>query len=295
MMQILGELRDSHTNIVPTYLYEYYEKNTHDSPGKKDAYCIDLLELSKDDYTYWQDATVAFNEKYEKYFNGVGGAESYFTHRTYYDSNTLYLKIKKFMMSEEECDSLRSLVLGGSDYDSIVIDICGNSGGNSNQWLENIVRPLLKGTVETQKLLAFRGGPLADTYLAFIENSEDYSGSTYPIAAITQGLDYPSELASDFECFHSVVSKYLPKDSISFEGDIYLLVDNRVYSSAEGFATFCKQTSFATIIGEQTKGDGGSFEPALFRLPNSGLLVRMRLQLTLNPDVSSRKGLRSNQ
>ncbi len=39
----------------------------------------------------------------------------------------------------------------------------------------------------------------------------------------------------------------------------YLLVDKEVFSTAETLAKFCKQSGYATIVGEPTLGDGGGF------------------------------------
>lgn len=41
----------------------------------------------------------------------------------------------------------------------------------------------------------------------------------------------------------------------------YLLVDDKVFSTAESLAMLCKKTGFATIIGEPTKGEGYGATP----------------------------------
>ncbi len=41
----------------------------------------------------------------------------------------------------------------------------------------------------------------------------------------------------------------------------YLLINNEVFSTSETLAKFCKQTGYATIIGESTLGEGGGFTP----------------------------------
>ncbi len=61
------------------------------------------------------------------------------------------------------------------------------------------------------------------------------------------------------------------------------MVDRRVYSSSESFAIFAKESGFATLIGEVTDGDGGGIDPVLFKLPNSGLIVRMSSEMYLTP------------
>ncbi len=41
----------------------------------------------------------------------------------------------------------------------------------------------------------------------------------------------------------------------------YLLVDNKVFSTAEKLAAICKESKFATVIGEKTDGEGLGFTP----------------------------------
>ena len=70
-----------------------------------------------------------------------------------------------------------------------------------------------------------------------------------------------------------------------FNGQIWLLVGPQVYSSAESFAVFCKQTGFATLVGQPTGGSnsgGGIF----LELPNTHLLVQFDVEYCLNSDGS---------
>lgn len=77
-----------------------------------------------------------------------------------------------------------------------------------------------------------------------------------------------------------------PKDSVGYEGKIFLLQDKKVYGAADTFAQFCKSTGFATIMGTTTRGYGmnAEIEPVLVALPNSGLILRMPTVMGLNYD-----------
>ena len=46
----------------------------------------------------------------------------------------------------------------------------------------------------------------------------------------------------------------------------YLLVDGKVFSTAESLAIFCKQTGFATIVGEPTLGEGYGATPFMLNI-----------------------------
>ena len=57
-----------------------------------------------------------------------------------------------------------------------------------------------------------------------------------------------------------------------FKGDLYLLVDEGVYSAAEGMANFCKNAKIAKLVGKKTGGDGVTLGLINDVCPNSGLV-----------------------
>ncbi len=61
-----------------------------------------------------------------------------------------------------------------------------------------------------------------------------------------------------------------------------MLTDERVFSAADGFAEFCRQTNWATVVGRRTNGDGGGVPPYLLRLPETGLLMQFTAVATSN-------------
>lgn len=61
-------------------------------------------------------------------------------------------------------------------------------------------------------------------------------------------------------------------------------IDEKVYSSAETFAMFCKDTGFATLVGTITGGNGGELDPLYLALPHSGFIFRFNVLYTLNSD-----------
>ncbi len=73
-------------------------------------------------------------------------------------------------------------------------------------------------------------------------------------------------------------------DSVRYQGKVFLLVDDVVYSAAEQFAVFAKASGWATVVGSCTGGDGVGCTPAVIVLPNSGMAVKFPTILGLNPD-----------
>ena len=65
-----------------------------------------------------------------------------------------------------------------------------------------------------------------------------------------------------------------------------MLIDSSNYSASDAFASFCKATGFARLVGETTGGNGRGGQPYTFALPNSGLLVYFDPYFSLNTDVS---------
>ena len=96
----------------------------------------------------------------------------------------------------------------------------------------------------------------------------------------------PKDLAdaTHFVIYNSIL--YPALDRPLFTGRFWLLVDEGVYSSSEKFSLFCKQTGFATLMGETTGGDGVGIDPMLVSLPDSGIVFRFTGEEGLNPDGS---------
>ena len=126
-----------------------------------------------------------------------------------------------------------------------------------------------------------RGGDLMRTF-------PPYPGAVFsPIGDLPKQPDNPPELRKEFGYYYQLDSGYAGDNSAQFTGKIFLLVNKAVFSASEGLSMFCKKTGFATIVGSRTGGDGGGTDPALFTLPNSGLVIRFSKEMALNPDGSA--------
>lgn len=72
-----------------------------------------------------------------------------------------------------------------------------------------------------------------------------------------------------------------------FSGDFWLLVGPNVYSSADAFAHFCKETGFAELVGTATGGDGMGLAPMVLSLPETGICIQFSTMGGLNADGSN--------
>ncbi|MBS5938046.1 peptidase S41 [Clostridium sartagoforme] len=162
------------------------------------------------------------------------------------------------------------------NHESIVIDIRGNSGGNDAYW-EEVISRIIPKSYNTSGYILFRDSAIINNYVKSRDiNTKDIKD--LPKEIVNNG---PVEITSKFKSFTKSDWIVESKDSINFKGDIYLLVDKVVFSAAESFSIFCKENGIATLIGETTAGDGGGYDPVLFKLKNSGLIVRMASDMYL--------------
>ena len=163
------------------------------------------------------------------------------------------------------------------NYKALIIDIRGNSGGDDMYW-RSIVSKLISDDIESKGYLAFRND--SKVIKEYVEKREIETESIGNLPKELLG-NSPKEVMTAFSEFMESTLAIESDTNSKFEGNIYLLVDDVVYSSAESFSIFCKEGGFATLIGEKTGGDGGGMDPVLFNLENSGLIVRMASDMYL--------------
>lgn len=92
-----------------------------------------------------------------------------------------------------------------------------------------------------------------------------------------------------YNCYKIIYKTY----EANFKGEIILLIDNFVYSAAEAFTTFCKQTGFATIYGTTNGRDGIMEFPTYYALPNSKLVIYTSSALGLDHTIHANEEVRT--
>ncbi|MEG1415934.1 MAG: S41 family peptidase [Clostridium sp.] len=169
------------------------------------------------------------------------------------------------------------------DYDSLIIDVRGNYGGSTDYWHESL-SILANKPVETKQYSLFRANNPVVKEFAFGRVKPEFFYKEYGKVSEIKDINtlptdsmknIPSEAKSMFSHYSELLTSINPKGNNGFKGKVYLLVDKNVYSAAEALAVFCKESGYATIIGEKTGGDGLGIDPLLFNLKNSGIVVRM--------------------
>lgn len=222
-------------------------------------------------------------ESYELF--GAGADDGNVVTMFFDAESAAYVKIASFENSHIEADreTLLSFFREAASYDHMIIDLTGNGGGNDNYWIENIVAPNISAPLAAETRMLYAKNEFTQDYLETIDYVRDFSAS---IDTLPEATNFNSDDAGRMT--HYTVSKTTvnPSGDTPWKGKIWVLTDAAVYSSAESFAMFCKNTGFATLVGFPTGGDGGGVDPMFFTLPNSGYAVRFSVFLTLNADGS---------
>ena len=218
---------------------------------------------------------------------GIENPSSNLSFADYPEYGAGYVKVYSMGDIEQCADPLAVFFseLEAQGYDNCIIDIRGNGGGSDNFWQSNLVIPNLYAPSPYQSYALVRG-PLALDYFTTAFGGTD---KLQPIGELPvdelPALD-PEDFADATHFINYDRVLFTALDKPLFTGRFWLLVDEGVYSASESFALFCKQTGFATLVGETTGGDGIGIDPMFISLPDSGIVFRFTGEEGLNPDGS---------
>ncbi len=273
---ILRSLHSGHADLMPTYRRNSFIAGYNDMSRKK------WLENLNKGNNYWpdllgiEDVSLNNNEDFPY--------DSTLLDCFVIDTNNIaVIKIQSFETFQIEKDiiKIKQFLTEIENYPNLIIDIQDNGGGNSKYWSDNIVPLLTSEDIIYNNYYAIRNSEFTKSYFSEIEWKEENFNT------ISKLPNLPNELNEKDYYYASDLNTILGKKNNSFKGEIFLLVNHNVYSSAEGFAVFCKDTKWAKVIGKTTAGDGVGIDPVIAILPNSKILFRFTGEMGLNPDGSS--------
>lgn len=237
---------------------------------------------SKKFYHYNPQEDADIHQKFEEAVSANSGKSGNVTSKILEEGKTAYLQIHSFSDSFIDIDApqIARFFQKIQNYKYCILDIRGNGGGNTVYWCDNLVSSNLRKSCSYNTYQLVRGNK-AKEYL---------KTAGYTLSPISEFPKLPNTNPDDLaqmQYFIRNTQSCQPQGKPVFKGKFYLLTDGRVYSSAEAFAIFCKDTGFATLVGETTGGDGVGCDPLIFALPNSGVCFRFSAALGLNPDGGS--------
>ncbi|GGH80825.1 hypothetical protein GCM10007362_29730 [Saccharibacillus endophyticus] len=238
-----------------------------------------------------EPADAETSEKYRRAAELLGRqlrARSPLKLETLEDGRVAYLKIPGLQNERKESDlqQIIPFLEEQKDADALIFDIRGNGGGDSDYWFQ-IVQRLTDQPRSWTTYQLFQGGAFAKPFIE-TKMGIDYT-QLIPIETLKgENLpNLPPETFTDFDRYAKDQMQIMPYQPIDFDGRIYLLVDAGVFSSAEAWANFAKESGWATLVGERTGGDGVGWEGAYVALPNSGYVFRMELMMGIDATGAS--------
>ena len=269
---ILSDLNNPHTHVFNGEVYKRFYKHFH-------PYEHEVLNYEKSMERYDFDGNV---EKIKLNPNSdfLTSHDEVLETKVLIEDEVAYMKISSMSYNhiKEDYKKVEAFLKEVEDYDKLIIDIRGNTGGFDDYW-KNIVGFLIDDTLKVEYYSFYRG--------AYRDKYDLYAVPfSKPLAELDgENLDkFPAEVKEDFDYYTKNIVMVQPWDVLDFKGKVYLLVDRYVFSSAEKFASFAKDSGFATLIGEPTGGDRVFSEIPFAYLPNSGLIIRFSAELGINVD-----------
>ena len=181
-----------------------------------------------------------------------------------------------------------------ADFEHLIIDMRGNTGGFINFFNYLIAAPLIDRTQTVTFYHFFKAGQFnIDSFrLRNVRSRILRTINFYYFFG-----DISDELMADllntdlfFEQRHRISPRSPEAD---FNGKIWMLIDEYVFSAAQWVASAYKTMGFATFVGETTGGmigsyvyQDGSFDLLRLMLPNTGFIIRF--DNTLMMDLTGR-------
>lgn len=202
-------------------------------------------------------------------------------------------------------DRFTSYIQESRKSDNIIIDLRGNSGGNTSVWENGICNLFAKNEVRITHYGAYKNGdynrkifyidPLTETSVPRSENVK-MEVECWPISrldALQGAIDVRGVIPTDMQGLDYLVSgSYVfpfPTSGAPYDGKLWILTDKFCASSTDDLILWAKQLGNVTTIGEKTRGLGGSlFQPTISQvmLPGSGLVISYQPYYVFSPDDS---------
>jgi len=183
-----------------------------------------------------------------------------------------------------------------ADFEHLIIDLRGNSGGSINQFLDILLRPHLEEAIQAPRSFHFfMDGPHVRRFGDVLFSSTTMSGyltiaEPYrPVHEILVEYYLPDARLPDFERLRygapsgrafarrTIVETYIYPSAVisdsqpAFNGKIWMLTDNRMGSAAQAAAWYSMETGFATHVGDTTGGVLGGPRTSVL-MPNTGVV-----------------------
>ncbi|WP_311482146.1 S41 family peptidase [uncultured Anaerococcus sp.] len=295
MNRILGDLGDDHTNLLDSEeVYDMKDTFVLSNKEEKGEVNVDLIN-----YLFGTKISCFFHKIFKE---SKAVTKNLITQDINKDIG--YLKIRSMIDPgtpdfEEDLDLLKTYLKKSKNKKALIIDLRGNGGGNAAYTCDYLY-PMILGTKdfkETHEYILFRTDEV-------FKYDPQYPELRSSISKIKESdFKYMEEnipfLRADKKMMDDIRKNYTHiiydsgfentgdfGDEYRFNGNLYLLIDGDVYSSAQNAAHFFKDNDLGMIIGEKTGGDGIGTSPAMVKLPNTKYILRFSHELGLRETES---------
>ncbi|MCL2527764.1 MAG: S41 family peptidase [Defluviitaleaceae bacterium] len=206
-----------------------------------------------------------------------------------------YMRINSFATSAEFDDlTIAPFLESISGYSHLILDIRGNGGGFMRNFTHNIMGRLIQEPVEILSHQFFSGGDRAVEVMQAHVDSMNFIFDGITNNAVNQWYTIDIRPARQFVVEQGMTSfnpqdllnlEYVvverdwifpTNDGIFFNGNVWLLVDERSASASSQATLLLMEAGLATVVGENTSGVMAA-ESMYVILPNTGLLFRVDL------------------
>jgi len=248
---------------------------------------------TSDPYIYWSFGPwlEIFNHPEARVFYGdptisMRGSDAFSSEgaavtRIISDDRIAYLGISTFnhLNMERDAETIRNFLREVSHFEHLIIDITGNTGGNSAFLSDLVMAYLIEEPLEHHGYWFFKDSYYTDFFFGDVVNHEGALEINLNDDFFTRFPNINQYDVSSFDFYiRRTLTIYPACDHIGFDGKVWLLIDGRNFSAAGVAAGMVRYTNFATLVGETTRSGGGnSPNPVYIVLPNTGAILRFAL------------------
>lgn len=257
----IDEFINSDFEFMFKVFYDKDVKDRYQMLANRNEVKLDILEKESSPAKYHQNDFV-------KFFSHIG-------------NRTLFIKYDNFALENVHKNTkLIEEKLKEIPYENIIVDIRGNGGGTTLAW-KNLVSLIIDTDIEWERY-----------YLAKGDLSSKYTNQ------ILKDDKVNKKQIDTNEYIYTITDKVISsKNKMNKVPDVYILTDDKVFSAANSFLKFAKETGFASIIGTMSgKVGAGIGDPISYILPKSKLIIRfhasiqcdefgMPLDTSIKPDI----------
>lgn len=287
LTNIVAQLNDDFTQVLPDssfkHWYALYASLENEDDFKPWAEVIKDEKILKR-YRF-HESQLRTVERMNKQQEGVGkrnmpGVPA-FKSKKIVPGEVAYLEFQSMSVEriKKDCEPIREFLEEVKNYEKLILDlrtVLYWLGDEDAYWIKNIIEPLIDEEISVDNYMLRRG--------EYGKKFHDHKGTEFMSLEELSDEIVNEELKKDFDYYNKENITIKPVDSIGFNGEIYIIIDEMTAFIAENLASFCKDSGFATLVGEENFGMNEHVDNPIFSLPNSGILVGIRDIVFLNND-----------